>query len=68
MARANDENKDENGPIDDEGSYSDGSSYSGDESDGLDGTSPAIIAQVSELLNYVYGKTSVAGQIDRGDS
>jgi len=31
----------------------------------LDGTSPAVIAQVSELLNYVYGKTSVAGQIDR---
>lgn len=52
---------------DDEGSYSDdGSSYSGeDESQGVDGTSPAIIAQVSELLNYVYGKTSVAGQIDR---
>lgn len=48
----------------DEGSYSDGSSYSA-ESDGVDGTSPAIIAQVSELLNYVYGKTSVAGQIDR---
>jgi len=48
---------------DDEGSFS-GSSYteSGDE---VDGTSPAIIAQVSELLNYVYGKTSVAGQIDR---
>ena len=47
----------------DEGSYSEGSSYvSGDS---LDGTSPAIIAQVSELLNYVYGKTSVAGQIDR---
>lgn len=60
-------NDDEDGsrPIDDdEGSYSDGSSYteSGDE---IDGTSPAIIAQVSELLNYVYGKTSVAGQIDR---
>jgi hypothetical protein len=54
-------------PIDDdEGSYSDGSSYSGDDSgDDLDGTSPATIAQVSELLNYVYGKTSVAGQIDR---
>ena len=47
----------------DEGSYSEGSSYvSGDS---LDGTSPAMIAQVSELLNYVYGKTSVAGQIDR---
>ena len=28
-------------------------------------TSPAIIAQISELLNYVYGKTSVAGQINR---
>ena len=52
------------GPMDDEGSFTDGSSYSGDES-GVDGTSPAIIAQVSELLNYVYGKTSVAGQIDR---
>jgi len=51
---------------DDEGSYSDGSSYTGDESgDEVDGTSPATIAQVSELLNYVYGKTSVAGQIDR---
>lgn len=47
---------------DDEGSYSEGSSYSGES---VDGTSPAIIAQVSELLNYVYGKTSVAGQIDR---
>ncbi|KAL7538773.1 hypothetical protein ACHAXR_008786 [Thalassiosira sp. AJA248-18] len=50
---------------DDEGSYSDGSSYTGDEESAVDGTSPAIIAQVSELLNYVYGKTSVAGQIDR---
>lgn len=49
--------------LDDEDSYSDGSSYTGDS--GMDGTSPAIIAQVSELLNYVYGKTSVAGQIDR---
>jgi len=39
-----------------------GSEYSGDE---VDGTSPAVIAQVSELLNYVYGKTSVPGQIDR---
>ena len=48
--------------MEDDRSYSDGSSYSGDS---LDGTSPAIIAQVSELLNYVYGKTSVAGQIDR---
>eukprot|EP00980_Cylindrotheca_fusiformis_P004592 scaffold982_cov139-Cylindrotheca_fusiformis.AAC.5 len=34
-------------------------------SDELDGTSPAVIAQVSELLNYVYGKTTVPGQIDR---
>jgi hypothetical protein len=36
-------------PIDDdEGSYSDGSSYSGDDSgDEVDGTSPATIAQVS---------------------
>ena len=39
------------------------SDYSG--SDSIDGTSPAVIAQVSELLNYVYGKTSVPGQIDR---
>jgi hypothetical protein len=39
-----------------------GSEYSGDS---VDGTSPAVIAQVSELLNYVYGKTSVPGQIDR---
>jgi hypothetical protein len=38
------------------------SQYSDDE---VDGTSPAVIAQVSELLNYVYGKTSVPGQIDR---
>jgi PDZ domain len=38
------------------------SEYSGDS---IDGTSPAVIAQVSELLNYVYGKTSVPGQIDR---
>lgn len=39
-----------------------GSEYSGES---VDGTSPAVIAQVSELLNYVYGKTSVPGQIDR---
>ena len=43
-------------------SYSSGSQYSGSS---IDGTSPAVIAQVSELLNYVYGKTSVPGQIDR---
>lgn len=46
-----------------------GSYYSGEEeseySDDMDGTSPALIAQVSELLNFVYGKTSVPGQIDR---
>jgi hypothetical protein len=40
----------------------DESEFSGDS---IDGTSPAVIAQVSELLNYVYGKTSVPGQIDR---
>jgi len=39
-----------------------GTEFSGDS---IDGTSPAVIAQVSELLNYVYGKTSVPGQIDR---
>jgi len=43
-------------------SYSGGSSYS---ESSIDGTSPAVIAQVSELLNFVYGKTSVPGQIDR---
>jgi hypothetical protein len=51
------------GGDDEEGSQSGSSSaYSGDS---IDGTSPAVIAQVSELLNYVYGKTSVPGQIDR---
>mmetsp|Transcript_15846 Transcript_15846/g.29903 ORF Transcript_15846/g.29903 Transcript_15846/m.29903 type:complete len:893 (-) Transcript_15846:77-2755(-) len=44
----------------------DNSSYSDSEdADSIDGTSPEVIAQVSELLNYVYGKTTVAGQIDR---
>lgn len=47
-------------PADEDGEQ--GSEYSGDS---IDGTSPAVIAQVSELLNYVYGKTSVPGQIDR---
>ena len=47
---------------DDAASQSGESEYSGDS---IDGTSPAVIAQVSELLNYVYGKTSVPGQIDR---
>ena len=46
----------------DEGGSDTASDYSGDS---IDGTSPAVIAQVSELLNYVYGKTSVPGQIDR---
>jgi hypothetical protein len=45
---------------DDHSSYSEESDY-----DSIDGTSPEVIAQVSELLNYVYGKTTVAGQIDR---
>jgi len=54
---------DDSRPLDEEDSYSEASSYTGES--GMDGTSPAIIAQVSELLNYVYGKTSVAGQIDR---
>ena len=51
-------------PEDEEGDErsASGSEYSGDS---VDGTSPAVIAQVSELLNYVYGKTSVPGQIDR---
>jgi hypothetical protein len=45
-----------------EGGSETASEYSGES---IDGTSPAVIAQVSELLNYVYGKTSVPGQIDR---
>lgn len=49
-------------PEDDHQEEESGSDYSGDS---IDGTSPAVIAQVSELLNYVYGKTSVPGQIDR---
>ena len=47
---------------DDDAQSESGSEYS---HDSVDGTSPAVIAQVSELLNYVYGKTSVPGQIDR---
>ncbi len=49
-----------NGDNDDHSDYSEESDY-----DSIDGTSPEVIAQVSELLNYVYGKTTVAGQIDR---
>lgn len=52
----------EEGDSQEEASQSGESEYSGDS---IDGTSPAVIAQVSELLNYVYGKTSVPGQIDR---
>ena len=47
---------------DDDSASGSGSDFSGES---IDGTSPAVIAQVSELLNYVYGKTSVPGQIDR---
>ncbi len=39
--------------------------YSEGDYESVDGTSPEVIAKVSELLNYVYGKTSVPGQIDR---
>ncbi len=39
--------------------------YSESDYESVDGTSPEVIAKVSELLNYVYGKTSVPGQIDR---
>jgi hypothetical protein len=53
-----DENDDQHGEMQSES----GTEFSGDS---IDGTSPAVIAQVSELLNYVYGKTSVPGQIDR---
>jgi hypothetical protein len=52
----------EEAPMDEEAAHENGTEYSGDS---IDGTSPAVIAQVSELLNYVYGKTSVPGQIDR---
>eukprot|EP00979_Chaetoceros_neogracilis_P012509 scaffold3341_cov270-Chaetoceros_neogracile.AAC.7 len=45
---------------DDHSSYTESEDYGS-----IDGTSPEVIAQVSELLNYVYGKTTVAGQIDR---
>ncbi|GKY97237.1 hypothetical protein MPSEU_000682100 [Mayamaea pseudoterrestris] len=60
----NKETKEQDVGDDDEGGSGSGSvsEYS---SDSVDGTSPAVIAQVSELLNYVYGKTSVPGQIDR---
>lgn len=53
-----DENDDQHQEVQSES----GTEFSGDS---IDGTSPAVIAQVSELLNYVYGKTSVPGQIDR---
>jgi len=39
--------------------------FSDSDYESVDGTSPEVIAKVSELLNYVYGKTSVPGQIDR---
>jgi len=55
-----DEYQEQQGPEQESESASEYSS-----SDSIDGTSPAVIAQVSELLNYVYGKTSVPGQIDR---
>mmetsp|Transcript_7365 Transcript_7365/g.11195 ORF Transcript_7365/g.11195 Transcript_7365/m.11195 type:complete len:814 (+) Transcript_7365:436-2877(+) len=55
-----DKEEDEDG--EDEEDEEEDSDFSGDS---IDGTSPAVIAQVSELLNYVYGKTSVPGQIDR---
>jgi hypothetical protein len=54
--------KEEKQPDDEDDNSASGSDYS---RDSVDGTSPAVIAQVSELLNYVYGKTSVPGQIDR---
>mmetsp|Transcript_444 Transcript_444/g.640 ORF Transcript_444/g.640 Transcript_444/m.640 type:complete len:815 (-) Transcript_444:83-2527(-) len=55
-------NDEEDGEDDDDEEEDEDSDFSGDS---IDGTSPAVIAQVSELLNYVYGKTSVPGQIDR---
>jgi hypothetical protein len=49
----------------DNDNQSQGSDYSDSDYESVDGASPAVIAQISELLNYVYGKTSVPGQIDR---
>jgi len=66
--RNSNDKHDSNSVEDDEsqGGESQGSKSSGSESyETIDGSSPAVIAQVSELLNYVYGKTSVPGQIDR---
>jgi len=57
-----DDDIDDDDDDDEEEDEEDESDFSGDS---IDGTSPAVIAQVSELLNYVYGKTSVPGQIDR---
>ena len=57
------EEKEPDTSVNDSQSIDEESDYSGE--DDVDGTSPAVIAQVSELLNYVYGKTSVPGQIDR---
>lgn len=57
-SKEQDENDDQHPEVQSES----GTEFSGDS---IDGTSPAVIAQVSELLNYVYGKTSVPGQIDR---
>jgi len=50
---------------DDASQETDSSCTTDSEYGSIDGTSPAVIAQVSELLNYVYGKTTVPGQIDR---
>jgi hypothetical protein len=55
--------------IGDEVDEDDEEQVSGTESDysqdSVDGTSPVVIAQVSDLLNCVYGKTTVRKQIER---
>lgn len=40
-------------------------SYIDSEYDSVDSSSPVVISQVSELLNYVYDNISVTGQIER---
>jgi hypothetical protein len=54
-----------NNVIDNDGYDETNSSYTDSDYDSIDGTSPVVIAQVSDLINYVYGKTTVVGQIDR---
>ena len=56
------EEKENNEDDNDDDDNDEDSDFSGDP---IDGTSPTVIAQISEILNYAYGKTSVPRQIDR---